>query len=547
MTDPAARRATAWAALGRERWDLLVVGGGITGAGAAVDAAARGLRVALVEARDFGSGASGGSSRLVHGGLRYLEQGAVGLVREASRERAWLLRHAAHLVRPLRFLFPLWHESRLAPWRLRVGLWLYDRLATGGWPRHRWLDRAAARREEPALRAGTLRGAGVYWDAQLDDARATYELVRASRRLGALALSYARVEALTGRPGRWTVAVRDTRTGAVVEVHARAVLNATGAWVDELRRIADPSAPPRLRPTRGLHLVFPADRVGLRNAVAFLHPEDGRVLFALPWDGLTYVGTTDVDHPGDPATAGATPEECAYLVAALSFLVPEAGIRGADALAAWSGVRPLLAPPDARSPSATPREHEVWEDPNGLLSIAGGKLTTYRRMAAEAVDAVARQLARAGRAVGPSPTARLAFPRHPPAGEEALRQAVRATAQSLGLRDIHADHLTHRYGTAAFALLRHLAARPELAEPLVPERPDLAVEAEFALLEEDVLTLEDLFARRLHLLYETADGAASAAAAWAARLAAIWQDDAAAIVSAYRDAVARTRPLAAEF
>jgi len=526
---------------------LLVVGGGTTGAGVAVDAAARGLRVALIEAADFGAGASSRSSRLAHGGLRYLEQGAIRLVRESSRERAWLLAHAAHLVRPLPFLFPLWQGDRVGPGRLRTGLWLYDRLATRPWPRHRWLRPTAIAGAEPALRPVGLRGAGLYWDAQVDDARLTYELVRAARAFGAVVLSYASLDGLTGETGRWTAAVRDVPTGAVQEVGARVVLNATGAWVDRVRRLRDPDAPSRLRPTRGLHLVFPADRVGLRTAVAFLHPVDGRVLFALPWDGLTYVGTTDVDHPDDPAAAAVTEEERDYLLAALNALVPRAHLAVRDAWAAWSGVRPLLARSDTRHPSAIPREHDVWADPSGLLSIAGGKLTTYRRMAADAVDVAARQLARLGRAVGASPTANLPLPGHPPAGWDALCRAVEAAAQALGLGPAAGEHLARRYGTGAFGLLQRVAARPDLAAPLVAGRPDLGVEAEHALLEEDVLTLDDLFARRLHLLVETADGAVAAAAAWAPRLAALWGGTPATARAAYQVAVARTRPLRPSF
>src|SRR2546429_1630971 len=289
--------------------DLLVVGGGITGAGIARDAGLRGIRTALVDKGECGSGPSSHSSRLIHGGLRYLEQRAFRLVFEASRERHVLLTIAPPLVRPLAFLFPVYRGARVPAWRLRAGLWLYDLLAAFRNVRpHRWLGRKAVLRLEAGLRERDLQGAGLYYDAQADDARLVIATMRSAAQAGALAANYAEVMALLKPDGRVGGAtVRDHLTGITSTVRALVVVNATGPWVDRVRRLDDPGAELLLRPTKGVHVVVPRKRVGHTRAITLTSPIDGRVMFVLPWGDLSYIGTTDTDEDAYPAEMRATP------------------------------------------------------------------------------------------------------------------------------------------------------------------------------------------------------------------------------------------------
>ncbi|HEX2188213.1 MAG TPA: glycerol-3-phosphate dehydrogenase/oxidase, partial [Longimicrobiaceae bacterium] len=413
-------RAGHLEALRRERFDLLVVGGGITGAGVALDAATRGLRVALVEAGDLAEGTSSRSSRLVHGGLRYLETGDFRLVFEALAERRRLLELAGHLVHPLPFLFPLYRSGAVGYRKLQAGMWLYDLLSLfRGVRRHRMLRRHALLAVEPALLREGLVGGAEYYDASVDDARLTVAVARAAHDAGAAVVPHAAVTGfLPGGDGAVRGArVRDALGGETFEVRADVVVNATGPWSDRLRRLADPEALPRLRPTKGVHVVLPGERVGNAGALIFPSPVDGRIMFVLPWGAFTYVGTTDTDFEGDPYDAGATAEDVAYLLESANALFPAARLAPEDVLSTWTGVRPLLAPQrgeDGVAESATSREHEIWRDAGGLVTVAGGKLTTYRVMAAETVD-FALEVLREARSVaaGESATADLRLPGAP--------------------------------------------------------------------------------------------------------------------------------------
>src|SRR5437773_11566900 len=319
-------RAAALRAMAAEPVDLLVIGGGITGAGVARDAALRGIRTALVDKGDFASGTSSHSSRLIHGGLRYLEQYEFHLVREASRERRVLLKVAPHLVRPLPFVLPAYRGARVPAWRLRAGLWLYDLLA--GFRNvglHRWLGRKATLRLEPGLRDKDLRGAAVYFDAQTDDARLTLATMRAAAQAGALVASHADVTALLKPDGRIRgAAVRDMLSGDEYSVRALVVVNATGPWVDQVRRLEDPAAEPLLRLTRGAHVAVPRQRMGHVRAMTLTSPLDGRVMFILPWGDLSYIGTTDTDDDTSPDDVRASGEDAVYLLRSANWFFPTA-------------------------------------------------------------------------------------------------------------------------------------------------------------------------------------------------------------------------------
>src|SRR2546425_3037256 len=327
--------------------DVLIIGGGITGVGIARDAALRGFRTALIDKADFGAGTSSHSSRLIHGGIRYLEQRAFHLVFEASHERRVLLKIAPHLVRPLAFLFPVYRGGRIPAWKLRAGMWLYDLLAifrNVHW--HRWLRAKRARRVEPGLRDRGLVGAALYYDAQTDDARLVIATVRSAIRAGALAANYVETTALLKPDGRVRGAVvRDVLTGETATIRANVVVNATGPWSDRLRKLDDPQAPPMLRLTKGAHVTVPRRRLGNEHAVTLLSQIDGRVMFVLPWDDLSYIGTTDSDDDVSPDEVRATADDVVYLLRSANAFFPHARLSPADVVASWAGLRPLLRPP----------------------------------------------------------------------------------------------------------------------------------------------------------------------------------------------------------
>jgi glycerol-3-phosphate dehydrogenase len=499
-TAVAARRA-AFDALAAEPFDLLVIGGGINGAGIARDAAMRGLRTALVEGADFASGTSSRSSKLIHGGLRYLEQGNVRLVLEAVRERERLRRLAPHLVRPQEFVFPVYRDGPLARWKLAAGLWAYDLLA-GFWGvrRHRMLGAQAVRAAEPALRQDGLRGAGVYFDYRTDDARLVLETVLAAAREGATVVSYAQVVGLLKDGGRITGARIADRLGgnggAIVRAHV--VVNATGPWVDHVASL-DESGPSRLRLTKGVHVVVPRARVGNRAAIVLHALADRRVMFVIPWGEHSIVGTTDTDHVGGPDTPPTVePEDVAYLLDTTNHYFPAAALTSKDVVSAWAGLRPLIAPPpgSGESPSDVSREEDIFVSTSGLVSIAGGKLTTYRLVAAAVVDRVVATLGRAGdtRRFGRSRTGEVPLPggRSSPA----VLAAAAISRDGHGLAPVVIGHLADRYGSRLDEVLGLVAGDRGLAEPIMPGLPDPRAEIVEAVEHEWALTLEDVLRRR---------------------------------------------------
>ncbi|MCS7044785.1 MAG: glycerol-3-phosphate dehydrogenase/oxidase, partial [Gemmataceae bacterium] len=365
-------------ALTRETFDVLIVGGGITGAGVAFDAATRGWRVALIDQADFASGTSSVSSKLIHGGLRYLEYGQVRLVYEALRERGWLLWAAPHLVRPLRFVIPFFRGDRVPPWQWRVGLTAYDLLAgRANIRRSRPLSLTALCRELPGLRRLQLRGGAAYYDAQMDDARLCLEVLHSAQAHGAVLANYVQALSFRTAAGRVTgVVARDRLAGNDVTIAARVVLNATGPWVDQLSRRTGETAEAQLAPTKGVHVLLP-DR-GLTSALLLLHPRDGRVFFVIPWLGRTLVGTTDTETSQGPEALTVAPEDVAYLLEAYRYFFPNDG--DVAVLGTFVGLRPLIRSRPGE-PSARSREFRIFSSSDGLVSVAGGKYTTFRSMA----------------------------------------------------------------------------------------------------------------------------------------------------------------------
>jgi glycerol-3-phosphate dehydrogenase len=483
-----------------------VIGGGVVGAGIARDAAMRGLSTILVEQADLAAGTSSKSSRMLHGGIRYLEEGDFRLVFEALRERRVLLDIAPHLTRPLPFVFPVYRGDRVPLWKLWAGVWLYDLLALfRNVRRHRILGKRALLRTEPTLRERGLVGGAEYWDVQCDDARLVIASARAAQRAGALVATYTGVERLTLADGRVSGAVvRDALTGATATITATVVVNATGTWADELRRMEDPGAHRMLRTTKGVHVMVPRHRLGHNAAIALTSPLDGRVMFVLPWGDFSYIGTTDTDFDGPPEEVGATAEDVHYLLRSANAYFPNSHLAEADVIATWAGLRPLVAPPESGlAASQVSREHVIVTGPGGMLTIVGGKLTTYRSMGEEMVDLVTRTLhhqdgrPRAPRA--PTDTEVL------PGGEVRDLEPLGQPGLELGIPIATVDHLLAHYGTECAAIYNLVRERRALLQPLSPEHPAIEAEVLHHARRELAQRVDDVLVRRVHLFYETAD------------------------------------------
>ena len=372
-------------------FDLLVVGGGITGAGVARDASLRGLSVALIDKSDFGSGTSSRSSRLVHGGVRYLEHGHVHLVFEASAERRRLRAIAPHLVQPLAFTWPVYEGQRMARWKLRAGLTLYDALSLfRNFRRHRNLSAERVLSVEPNLRKSQLRGGVRYYDASTDDSRLTLANVIDAQMLGAVVANHV---AMTGAAptvdGLRVTHIEDALTGYRAEVRARVVVNATGPWSDAVESLQGGAKSSAVQGSKGVHIAVDRNRIGNRDAIVMLHPRDGRVMFTLPAGQHTIFGTTDTFTNVSPDEVRASEADVAYLLEAANAYFPDARLRRQDLVAAWAGIRPLM--PTSGSSVSASREHLIRSAP-GSVRITGGKLTTYRVMATQVVDAAAKLL-----------------------------------------------------------------------------------------------------------------------------------------------------------
>ena len=550
------RRAQMWGSLGEEV-DVLVIGGGITGAGIARDAARRGLKVALVDMNDLAFGTSSRSSKLVHGGLRYLEQYEFSLVFEAVSERRILMDLAPHLVNPLGFLFPVFEDSKHKLWFINAGMWLYDGLSLFRSPKiHKKLKAKDIAELEPAMKQDELVGAPLYYDCSTDDARLTLETAIDAVRAGATVTTYAKVDSLLkSEKGRIHGAVvRDVRTGTVKEVRAHAVINATGPWTDDILSLGKGHKASLLRPTKGVHFVVDREKLPISNAIVCLHPTDDRVLFAVPWGDRTYVGTTDTDTEEDPSEIAATSDDIDYLLDAANDYFPTCPLTRADVISTWAGLRPLMAPEaneNEVSESKVSREHQIIIGQDGLITIAGGKLTTYRRMAAEVVDTAVRLLTLMGvvdrKAVKGSTTDEEPLPGGvdwpDDDDHEAVAAEVVAASGDLLPGDV-ARHLGDTYGGRAKELAAQIKETPTLGERLIPGRPEIIGQVDWAVEEELATEVSDVMIRRTQLFYRDFDQGLGAADTVAQRMQGLlgW-DDARRDQSleAYRADVARSR------
>lgn len=482
-----------------------MIGGGITGAGVARDAAMRGLRTVLVDQADLGSGTSSRSSRLVHGGLRYLETGDLRLVLEANRERRILLHIAPHLVWPLAFVFPLHKGDRLSLWRLNAGMWLYDVLALFRNVRmHRRLGKRGVLEAEPMLRERGLRGGARFYDAQCDDARLVLATARSAMHHGGLVANYTAVLGLERTAGRVVGAqVEDRLSGARATIRASVVVNATGPWADRVRVMEDAGVRRMLQPTKGVHILVDRSRLDHRDGIIFLSPIDGRVLFILPWRDLSYIGTTDTDSSEPPDQLQVTPEEMVYLLRSANALFPNARLGVEDVRGAWAGLRPLLADAGATTESGRSREHAIVQGSGGMITVVGGKLTTYRAMAKEVVDRAVRDLRfREGR----TRATEAGTDEEPlPGGETSDFAEFRARGLELGVVPESVEHLIRHYGTESAGIYNVGAVDRRLLRRLIPPHPAIEAEVLQAVRRELAETVEDVMVRRLHLYFEHAE------------------------------------------
>ncbi len=493
-------RTAALAALDPQQpFDILIIGGGITGAGAARDAALRGYRVAVVERRDFASGTSSKSTKLVHGGLRYLEHFEFSLVFEALHERRILLQQAPHLVRPQALVYPIYQGDKNGFLKMMAGMWTYDVLSLfRNVKRHRMLRGASkVEKEVPGLRDTKLSGAAHFYDANTHDARLTLANAQQAHDAHATLLPYMAVQGfLRDSRGKLSgVRVRDELGGDEHEIHARLIINCTGPWTDRIIQMADPKVPARLAPSKGVHLVFAKERVPLDEGVYMAAPQDGRPVFLIPWDNATIIGTTDTFYDGSLDEVGVTDEDVRYLLEVANFAFPDLKLTEADVRSSWAGLRPLIKDPGAQSEGATSREHDIWEAPEGLVNIAGGKLTTYRVMAKQVIDVAGEKLfQRVGMpAKAAVDTAKLPLP-----GAEYPLPDRNPTPLP---QDVW-THLVKYYGVHAQDIARRTADTPELANRMIEGLPYIWAELDHALNFEFCLTADDFLARRTWLIYD---------------------------------------------
>ncbi|MCQ4120319.1 glycerol-3-phosphate dehydrogenase [Rhodococcus tibetensis] len=486
------QRDAAWEKLQTEQFDVVVIGGGVVGAGAALDAATRGLKVALVEARDYASGTSSRSSKMFHGGLRYLEQLEFGLVREALRERELSLTTLApHLVKPLKFLFPITHRVWERPY-MAAGIFLYDRMGGAkSVPAQKHLTRAGALRMAPGLKRNSLTGGIQYYDTVVDDARHTMTVARTAAHYGAVVRTSTQVVGFLREADRVSgVRLRDCEDGRTAEVKAHVVINATGVWTDEIQALSRQRGRFRVRASKGVHIVVPRDRI-VSDAAIILRTEKS-VLFVIPWGSHWIIGTTDTDWNLDLAHPAATKADIDYILGHVNKVLVTA-LTHEDIDGVYAGLRPLLAG-ESDETSKLSREHAVARVAPGLVAIAGGKYTTYRVMAEDAVDLAADDIPAR---VAPSITEKV-----PLAGADGYYALVNQTVnlgQLYGLHPYRVKHLLDRYGSLIGEVLDLAEGKPELLQPITDAPAYLQVEVVYAAAAEGALHLDDILTRRTRI------------------------------------------------
>lgn len=489
------QRAQAWERLGSEQFDVIVIGGGVVGTGAALDAATRGLKVALVEARDFASGTSSRSSKMFHGGLRYLEQLEFGLVREALHERELSLTTLApHLVKPLPFLFPLTKRVWERPY-VAAGIFLYDQLGGAkSVPPQKHLTKSGALRLAPGLKRSSLIGGIRYFDTVVDDARHTMTVARTAAHYGAVVRTSTQVVSLLREGDRVIgVTIRDSENGVVEDVRGHVVINATGVWTDEIQALSKERGRFRVRASKGVHVVVPRDRIV--SEVAIILRTEKSVLFVIPWGTHWIIGTTDTDWNLDLAHPAATKADIDYILSHVNSVLATP-LTHDDIDGVYAGLRPLLAG-ESEETSKLSREHAVAVPSPGLVAIAGGKYTTYRVMAQDAVDAAAEYI--------PTRVATSITEKVPLMGADgyfALVNQTQSVGARYGLHPYRVRHLLDRYGSLIGDVLALAADQPELLEPITDAPVYLKVEAAYAAAAEGALHLEDVLARRMRISIE---------------------------------------------
>jgi glycerol-3-phosphate dehydrogenase len=489
------QRASAWERLGAEQFDVVVIGGGVVGSGCALDAATRGLKVAMVEARDFASGTSSRSSKMFHGGLRYLEQLEFGLVREALYERELSLTTLApHLVKPLPFLYPLTKRWWERPY-VAAGIFLYDQLGGAkSVPAQRHFTRAGALRLCPGLKRSSLIGGIRYYDTVVDDSRHTMTVARTAAHYGAVVRSSTQVISLLREGDRVTgVQVRDSEDGAVTDVHGHVVVNATGVWTDEIQALSKQRGRFQVRASKGVHVVVPRDRIV--SDVAIILRTEKSVMFVIPWGSHWIIGTTDTDWNLDLAHPAATKADIDYILGTVNTVLTTP-LTHDDIDGVYAGLRPLLAG-ESDETSKLSREHAVAVPAPGLVAIAGGKYTTYRVMAADAIDTAAQYVPAR---VAPSITEKVRL-----LGADGYFALINQTEHVGAMRGLHpyrVRHLLDRYGSLISEVLALADDRSDLLNPITTAPVYLKVEAAYAAAAEGALHLEDILARRMRISIE---------------------------------------------
>ncbi len=486
-------------------FDCIVIGGGIQGAGIAREASLQGFKTLLVDRGDFASGTSSRSTKLIHGGLRYLEQGRFKLVREALAERKLLLKIVPHLVRPLPFVFPSYKGDKRPLWQIRLGLSIYDWLATDGeTARHQKLSKEEVLKSLPQLKDSGLEGGSLYWDAQMDDSRLCLEVLKSAHKLGCRVLNYVRATGFGKTEGKITsVQLKDLRSGETFEVQGKVVINAAGIRADEVRQLDELNTPKRLRWSKGIHLVtrrlLTAPDSG--EPLAVVRPtKDGRVFFVLPWGkGATLIGTTDTEFTEKPSECYARKEDVEYLLREFRSLVPESPLKRNDVHITFSGLRSLINS-SRQASSSLSREYEIEELPSGLLSVLGGKYTTFRSLAVKVAERIAKRLGTEPRY---EDTHRFSLDGTSLEDEGIAKKHAEfeKRARTYGLTDEFQRHLWDTHGANGFEIFKLLDYDPTLKEGVIPGRFPMRAEVVYAIKDEMALTLTDFLRRRSQLFF----------------------------------------------
>ncbi|MFS0727512.1 glycerol-3-phosphate dehydrogenase/oxidase [Paenibacillus sp. 1P07SE] len=487
----------------REGYDILIIGGGITGAGIALDAQTRGLKTALIEMQDFASGTSSRSTKLVHGGLRYLKQFQIKMVADVGKERAVVYENGPHVTTPEWMLLPFYRGGTFGTLSTSLGLRLYDYLAgVKREERRQMIPAAATAAKEPLLKKDGLLGGGTYVEYRTDDARLTMEVLKKAVEAGAAAVNYTKADRLLYENGKLAgVIAQDMEDGKEYRIAARQVVNATGPWVDQLRAKDHSKRGKTLRLTKGVHLVFDGERFPLRQAIYF-DTKDNRMIFAIPRDGKTYVGTTDTDYKGDTEHPRMTAADRSYLLAACNDMFPDVRLTERDVESSWAGLRPLIYE-EGKSPSEVSRRDEIFTSASGMITIAGGKLTGYRKMAEQVTDLIVRRLSSgAGRTWKGCVTRTLPLSGGDVGGSAAFPafvQRMKAEGERLGLTPPEAEMLARRYGSNVTAVYDRLQTwKPEPAHGLPGS---VYAMLRYSMEEEMALKPVDFFIRRTGALF----------------------------------------------